>query len=129
MATDNVTIIKEFIEAWSSLDADRLAEYFTEDGTYHNMPTQPVSGKENVRAFIKGFLATWTETQWDVLNILGEGDLVIAERLDRTKTSLGNVDLPCTGVFEMEGGKIRVWRDYFDLNAFMAAMQPPGSSD
>ena len=58
-----------------------------------------------------------------VLNILGEGDLVIAERLDRTRTSLGDVDLPCTGVFEMEGGKIKVWRDYFDLNTFMSAMK------
>jgi len=122
-SADNVAIIREFIEAWSSLDADRLAEYFTEDGTYHNMPTQPVSGKENVRQFIRGFLATWTETQWDLLNIVGEGDVVITERLDRTKTSLGDVDLPCAGVFEMEGGKIRVWRDYFDLNTFMSAMQ------
>ena len=123
MATDNVSIIREFIEAWSSLDADKLADYFTEDGTYHNMPTQPVTGKENVRAFIEGFLATWTETQWDILHILGEGDVVVAERLDRTKTSLGDVDLPCTGVFEMEAGKIKVWRDYFDLNTFMSAMQ------
>ena len=123
MATDNVTIIREFIEAWSSLDADKLADFFTEDGTYHNMPTQPVTGKENVRTFIQNFLATWTETQWDILNILGEGDVVIAERLDRTKTSLGDVDLPCTGVFEMEDGKIKVWRDYFDLNTFMSAMQ------
>lgn len=122
-SADNVAIIREFIEAWSSLDADRLAEYFTEDGTYHNMPTQPVSGKENVREFIRGFLATWTETQWDLLNIVGEGDVVITERLDRTKTSLGDVDLPCAGVFEMKGGKIRVWRDYFDLNTFMSAMQ------
>ena len=120
--TDNVSIIRAFCEAWSSLDADRLAEYFTEDGTYHNMPTQPVSGKENVRAFIQGFLATWSETQWDVLNILGEGDLVIAERLDRTKTSLGDVDLPCTGVFEMEDGKIKVWRDYFDLATYQKGL-------
>ena len=121
--TDNVAVIREFIEAWSSLDPDRLAEYFTEDGTYHNMPTQPVTGKDNVRAFIKGFLATWTETQWDILHILGEGDVVFAERLDRTKTAQGNVDLPCLGVFEMEDGRIKVWRDYFDLNTFMSAMQ------
>ncbi len=120
--TDNVAVVREFIEAWSSLDADKLTDYFTEDGTYYNMPTQPVSGKENVRQFIQGFLATWTETQWDILHIMGEGDVVIAERLDRTKTSLGDVDLPCAGVFEMENGKIKVWRDYFDLNTFMSAM-------
>lgn len=121
--TDNVAIVREFIETWSSLDPDRLASYFTEDGTYFNMPTQPVTGRDNVQKFIANFLATWTETQWDILNILGEGDIVIAERLDRTRTSLGNVDLPCTGVFEMEGGKIKVWRDYFDIGTFMKAMQ------
>lgn len=121
--TDNVAIVREFIEAWSSLDADRLTDYFTEDGTYFNMPTQPVTGRDNLQKFITGFLATWTETQWDIIHIMGEGDVVIAERLDRTKTSQGNVDLPCCGVFEMEGGKIKVWRDYFDLGTFMKAMQ------
>ncbi|MGE0622298.1 MAG: SgcJ/EcaC family oxidoreductase [Pseudomonadales bacterium] len=122
--TDNVAVIREFIEAWSSLDADRLAEYFTEDGSYHNIPTQPVTGRENVRNFIRGFLSTWTETRWDIIQIMGEGDVVFAERLDRTRTTQGNVDLPCVGVFEMADGKIRVWRDYFDLATFMKAMKP-----
>jgi len=120
---DNVEIIRAFIRDWSSLDADRLATYFTEDGTYHNMPVQPVSGRDQVAGFIKGFLSTWQETQWEVLNIIGEGDVVIAERVDRTKTTQGNVDLPCVGVFEMQNGKIKVWRDYFDMNTFMSAMQ------
>jgi limonene-1,2-epoxide hydrolase len=31
------------------------------------------------------------------------------------------VDLPCLGVFEMTGGKIKEWRDYFDLSTFMRA--------
>ena len=122
MATDNIAIVREFIEAWSAKDPTQLASYFTEDGTYHNMPTQPVSGRDNVRQFIAGFLANWTETEWEILNIMGEADVVIAERLDKTKTTQGDVDLPCTGVFEMENGKIKVWRDYFDLGTFMNAM-------
>jgi limonene-1,2-epoxide hydrolase len=32
------------------------------------------------------------------------------------------MDLPCTGVFEMENGKIKVWRDYFDMATFTTAM-------
>jgi hypothetical protein len=32
------------------------------------------------------------------------------------------VDLPCTGVFEMENGKIKVWRDYFDLTTYIKGM-------
>ena len=121
--TDNVAIIKTFIEAWSTLDAEKLAGFFTEDGTYHNMPAQPVSGRGNVQKFIAGFLSSWTETTWDILNIGGSGNLVFAERLDRTKTTKGNVDLPCVGIFEMKDGKIHIWRDYFDIGTYMKAMQ------
>ncbi len=119
----NTETITEFVNAWSSLDADQLAEYFTDDGVYHNIPTDPVAGKDNVRNFIKAFLSTWTETQWDIINIAEAGDIVYCERLDRTKTTNGNVDLPCFGVFEMSEGKIRVWRDYFDMGTFVNAMQ------
>lgn len=121
--TDNVAIIRNFIESWSTLDPEKLSDFFTEDGTYHNMPAQPVSGRANVEKFIAGFLSTWTETTWDILNICGSNDLVFAERLDRTKTTKGSVDLPCVGVFEMQDGKIRVWRDYFDIGTYMKAMQ------
>ena len=122
MSTDNVSIITEFIDAWSRLDAHELAEYFTEDGCYHNMPTGPVSGRDNVRDMIAAFTADWTETTWDIITIIGSGDVVIAERLDRTKAGEKAVDLPCTGVFEMEGGKIKVWRDYFDIGTYLKGM-------
>ncbi|MCP3992818.1 MAG: DUF4440 domain-containing protein [Actinomycetia bacterium] len=121
-SNDNVAVVTEFVEAWSRLDADELAAYFTEDGCYHNMPAGPVSGRDNVRNMIAAFTADWTETEWDLLNIVGEGDVVIAERLDRTKAGDKAVDLPCTGVFEMEDGKIKVWRDYFDMATFVKGM-------
>ena len=116
--SDNVQIIKDFIAAWSNLQADELVDYFTEDGIYHNMPAQPVQGRENLTKFIGGFLANWTKTTWDTLNIMGDGDVVVAERLDRTEVGEVKVDLPCCGVFEMEDGKIKVWRDYFDMATF-----------
>ena len=121
MAT-NSEIIREFVEEWSSLDVKKLIEYFTEDGCYHNMPTEPVRGKENVEILISNFLASWTEAQWDILNISEAGNIVFCERLDRTKTTAGNVDLPCVGVFEMQDGKIKEWRDYFDMGTFVSAM-------
>ena len=118
----NAEIITEFVQAWSKLDPAELAAYFTEDGTYFNMPAQPVSGRDNVEKFIAGFSANWTETTWDILNVCEQGDVVFCERLDRTKTTAGDVDLPCVGVFEMENGKIKLWRDYFDMGTFMNAM-------
>ena len=116
--SDNVQTIKDFIAAWSNLDSDELVGYFSEDGIYYNMPTQPVQGKEQLKQFIGSFISNWTKTNWDTLNIIGEGDVVIAERLDRTEVGDIKVDLPCCGVFEMEEGKIKVWRDYFDMGTY-----------
>ena len=119
--SDNVQIIKDFIAAWSNLDSNELVDYFSEDGIYYNMPTQPVQGKEQLKQFIGSFISNWTKTNWDTLNIIGEGDVVIAERLDRTEVGDIKVDLPCCGVFEMKEGKIKVWRDYFDMGTYTKA--------
>ena len=116
--SDNVQTIKDFIAAWSNLDSDELVGYFSEDGIYYNMPTQPIQGKEQLKQFIGSFISNWTKTNWDTLNIIGKGDVVIAERLDRTEVGDIKVDLPCCGVFEMEEGKIKVWRDYFDMGTY-----------
>jgi limonene-1,2-epoxide hydrolase len=121
-ATENLRIIREFIEAWSRLDPKELSTYFAEDGVYHNMPVGPVKGRENVERFIEGFVSSWTETTWDVLHVAAADDVVIAERLDRTRAGDKSVDLPCVGVFELEDGKIKVWRDYFDMATYANAM-------
>jgi len=122
MIERNEEVIREFISTWSDLDEDKLADFFSEDGVYHNIPMQPVKGKENVRQFIASFIQPWTETTWDILSIASAGELVIVERLDRTQAGDKAVDLPCVGVFEMEDGKIKVWRDYFDSNTYFEAM-------
>ncbi|SVA24724.1 uncharacterized protein METZ01_LOCUS77578 [marine metagenome] len=116
--SDNVQTIKAFIAAWSNLDVDELVGYFCEDGIYYNMPAQPVQGHEKLKLFIEGFIAKWTKTTWETLNIIGEGNVVIVERLDRTEVGDIKVDLPCCGVFEMEEGKIKIWRDYFDMGTY-----------
>ena len=122
--TENETIIREFVAAWSNLDDDELATYFTEDGTYYNMPTQPISGRENVRDFIANFMRPWESTEWEILNLLVEGDIVMVERVDHTVALGNNIDLPCLGYFLMEDGKIKMWRDYFDLATYTSALSP-----
>lgn len=79
-------------------------------------------GRAAVQAFIAGFIKDWSATEWDILNLAEAGDVVIVERLDRTRLGEKRVDLPCCGVFEMQDGKIRVWRDYFDLATYTRAL-------
>jgi limonene-1,2-epoxide hydrolase len=119
---DNIAIVRAFIAAWSRLDVDELVSYFAEDGIYHNMPIAPVQGHAALRQFIAGFAGGWTSTAWDVRHIVGTGDVVIAERIDRTVAGGNSLELPCCGVFELSGGKIAVWRDYFDMATYTAAL-------
>ena len=117
----NEQIIRNFISAWSRLDADELVTYFTEDGIYHNMPIDPVQGTDALRGFITAFLGNWSKTEWEIRTLIAHGDTVIAERMDRTVADGKNVNLPCVGVFEMRDGKIAEWRDYFDMGTYTKA--------
>ncbi len=119
----NTELIEEFCKAWSRLDAAELAGYFTEDGVYHNIPTGPVKGRAQIEEFIRGFAGSWTQTDWEILTIAETGNVVLAERVDRTRMGDKSVELPCTGIFEIRDGKIAVWRDYFDLGTWVRAMQ------
>ena len=119
---DNIAIVRAFIQAWERLDPVELASYFHEAGCYHNIPAKPVTGRAAVQQFITGFIKTWTQTDWEILTLIGEGEVVVCERIDRTRTQNGDVDLPCCGVFLMEDGKIKLWRDYFDMGTYISAM-------
>ena len=118
---DNAAVVRDFIAAWSRLDPSELAGFFAEDGVYHNIPASPVRGRKAIEQFIVGFINPWTSTRWEVLNVVASGDIVVAERIDRTRMGEKQVDLPCCGVFEMAGGRIQVWRDYFDMQTYMRA--------
>ncbi|MCC6919392.1 MAG: nuclear transport factor 2 family protein [Alphaproteobacteria bacterium] len=120
--TANERIIRDFIAAWSTLDADRIVGFFAEDGIYHNMPIAPVKGRERLKPFITGFIKDWAATDWEIVSLVSSGDTVIAERVDRSRVGTKTVDLPCCGVFEMKDGKIQVWRDYFDMATYTRAL-------
>jgi limonene-1,2-epoxide hydrolase len=121
--TANEQLIRDFIAAWSRLDPEELVRFFAPDGVYHNIPAQPVKGHAALRGFIAGFLKGWTSTDWEILNLVAQGDIVVAERMDRTKVGESAVNLPCCGVFELENGQIKVWRDYFDMATYASALR------
>ncbi len=120
--SSNESVIRSFIAAWSRLDARELVDYFAVDGTYHNMMLPPVTGHDKLLPYIDRFVSGWTETTWEIVNILSRDNIVMVERVDRTRIGERRVDLPCIGVFEMFGGKIKVWRDYFDMGTYTRAV-------
>jgi limonene-1,2-epoxide hydrolase len=117
-----LAVVSSFCAAWAQLDIDELMGYFREDAVYHNIPVDPVVGHENIKAMIVGFTAGWDRIEFEVRHAIAEGEVVLTERIDHFVSPERTVHLPVMGTFELDGGLIAAWRDYFDLNQFMTQL-------
>jgi limonene-1,2-epoxide hydrolase len=116
----NSDLIDGFMQAWRDLDLDAIMNHFTEDAAYANIPMGPPNiGKADIRAFIEGFLGTTTEINFIVHHQAeGANGIIMNERTDVLVMEGKRVELAVMGVFELQDGKIKAWRDYFDMAAF-----------
>lgn len=123
-------LVTAFIRAVERKDVAAATAMVTDDVSYENMPFGPIVGRDAMAQTLEGFLAPASEVDWQILRQVEVGDVVINERLDRFKIGDGWLELPIAGIFEITGGKIRLWRDYFDMNTYATQMTelttPPG---
>jgi limonene-1,2-epoxide hydrolase len=117
--SDATELVRQFCAAWEKGDYDALIDYFTEDAVYHNIPIDPVIGKDAIRATMQMFTTGVERIEFRVTNIVGDGDTVLTERVDAFVLPNKTIELPVMGTFEVRDGKIAAWRDYFDLNQYM----------
>ena len=122
-------LVLELIDAFNRIDMEAVIDSFTEDAVYHNIPMAAAEGKAAIRETLATIMGDSEEVQWDVLNIADESGVVLTERLDRFKVNGVWAEVPVMGVFEVSGGKIAAWRDYFDMGQVQqqfAATVPSG---
>lgn len=115
-------IVARLIAAWEARDADAVAACFPPDGVWHNIPYAPLEGREAIQKAAATFLATATSVRFEIHHqALAGPNVVLNERSDIFQQLDGRtIVFPVMGVFEIEDGLIRIWRDYFDP----AAMNP-----
>jgi limonene-1,2-epoxide hydrolase len=114
--------VNAFIAAIERKDVEAAVALVSDDVSYENMPMQPIVGPEAMAATLEMFLAPASEVEWPVLRQFEVGNVVINERLDRFKIGDGWLELPIAGVFEVVDGRIRLWRDYFDMATYSGQM-------
>jgi limonene-1,2-epoxide hydrolase len=112
--------VDAFIAAWAKGNAESLASFFSEDAVYHNMPMEPVRGKDQIVATLTDYMAMGGSVGVDLRHIVADGPIVMTERIDHLSAPNATVSLPVMGIFEVRGGTITAWRDYFDSAQFAA---------
>ena len=118
----NIALISQFIQACVRADPDEFASYFTEDAIWWNSPWPPVKGRDAIRETLHRGSQRMAALPWEIRHIVADGNIVLTERVDHFLVNNKKVSVPCMGVFELQGGKIAAWRDYWDLTQFEAQL-------
>ena len=110
-----IEVVETFLDAFVAMDFDRALTFLSDDVEYTNTPLGTVHGHAGVRQVLEPFFAPIHENEFLILRRASTGPAVFLERLDRHRLDHGWRELPVNSVFEVHGGKVTVWRDYFDL--------------
>ena len=116
----NDAMVRAFLAAWERRDADHIVDRFTDDAVYHSIPLTPIVGKPAIRAFVEGFAGV-PPGRLVIHHQVATDDVVMNERTDHITLNGRPVVLPISGVFEIVDGRIKAWREYFDLGPARAA--------
>ena len=115
---DPDALVTQFCEAWPRMNPDELSSYFTDDGVYHNIPMEAAVGRVAIQELLKGMGTMISAIRFEVHRQVADGAIVMNERTDHITMGDRVIALPVVGVFEIDNGRIRAWRDYFDMAQF-----------
>ena len=121
-ADANKTLVQEFWKTLYERDFDALASFIAPDGHYEDVPAPDggAVGPENVVKRLKIGLEPIDRQEHHLHRMVAEGDTVITEHTEDWYWHTGEkVSLPFVSVHVIEDGKIKVWRDYWDLGTLM----------
>jgi limonene-1,2-epoxide hydrolase len=121
MSAENEKVVSDFCKTWTRMNLEEILAFMTDDAVYHNIPMEPLKGKDAIRKALEGFKGMMEGIEFQIHHTASTGNLVMNERTDTMVMRDGKkVAIPVAGVFELRDGKISAWRDYFDMK--MAGM-------
>lgn len=116
-------VVRALIHAFNQRDGAAVAALLHDDIVCIGVPMPPAQGKAAALDLLAPFLAA-EAIDWQVHAIAVNDRTVFTERTDRFRFAGADwTQVRAAGVFEIaDDGRIRAWRDYFDMVELLAAM-------
>ena len=126
MVDSNIKIVSEFMENMGPTKDDLFSsfdKYLAENAVWENVGLITTNGIAEAKNFLNSFPGGVSRIDVDMLHIAAIGNVVLTERVDYLFDDEGKLvaTLRLAGVFEIEGGRVAKWRDYFDTAPFKPA--------
>jgi limonene-1,2-epoxide hydrolase len=114
LVTDNAAeqVVNAFVAAIENKDEEAAMAFVSEDVVYDNVPFGSTTGKAPMAKFLAPMFNNKGPVEFEIVRQTAVGNTVINERIDKFHA----------GFFEVNDGLITSWRDYFDNDMFMKAM-------
>lgn len=129
MPPDVKKMLMDYVTAWNSGDAGRVASFLTDDCVFENLGGEDVHrGIEEIKAWATGVFAAFPDFKLEIKSLFVAGDWVAAEWIE-TGTHTGAMGPnPATGksfsvhgasILELREGRIKRETLYWDSATFL----------
>ena len=118
-------VAQAFWQRLYARDWDAIADSFTDDAVYWDVPTGPATaakGPKDIVARLQLGLADLAGYEHHQGVVVETGDTVVTEHREVWFWDSGEtVSLPFVSVMRVEGDRIALWKDYWDYQTLMTA--------
>jgi len=119
----NLEIVQRMWACLYRKDFEGVASWIADDGLYEDVPTPDAGavGPANVVKRLRLGLDPVERFEHEIHRTVADGDVVMIEHTETWHFDTGEkITNPFVTVHEVRGGKIALWRDYWDLNHLMS---------
>ena len=116
-----MSVVREFEKAFNRQDVDALLACFTERATYRDNFYGDHAGKDSLRSMFQRMFREGHDYQWQMTVVVDSPAVSTAEWIfsyvvsEAVPRSAGRkIHFTGMSVFELEGGRIARYREYFD---------------
>ena len=113
---------RAMIEAWRTLDWNRVVSLFSEDGVLQVVPLKPYVGRVAIRVHLDLIASAIERLDFKIKHLNAIGHIVLFERSDEFVYKGRAASVPVVGVMEVSDGHVKAWREYMDLATMSKAM-------
>lgn len=112
--------VETFLYAMQDQDFDTTDALMADHIAWQNVGYPTIRGRERISGLFRRSQGKFG-FEVKIHRIAAEGDTVLTERTDVLVFGPVRIQFWVCGVFEVQAGRITLWRDYFDNVAFLKA--------
>lgn len=115
--------VQKMIEAWNTRNWQQVYQLFAEDGVLESMMLPaPTVGREAISKRIGALAKDISRIELRIRHMGVADGVVFIERVDDFVYRGKHGAVPVVGVVEVEQGRVKAWREYYDRDQMIEAM-------